>query len=287
MRLKTDETLLQRRIYKIPQGDAMLALHAWLPASVKAAVFLFHGLQSHASWSWEIGEALAQRGVALFVLDRRGSGTSTGPHGAITDADTCLSDYITALDVSQSAIGNEVPFTLFGHCLGGSFLAALLASHPVPENVSNIIMCTTWLAKLTDTLTEVERGAVAIDQDDIVRDVGLRPSDFTTDVRYLDFIQTDDRAVRAISGRSRANLLAIERKYADARHGLATIPSAFVSGKSDPVIDLSRAIDRYWALFPKNSMVVQFPESKHYLFFTESKNNLARWLSARALGEEV
>ncbi|XQZ99582.1 alpha/beta hydrolase [Komagataeibacter rhaeticus] len=104
----------------------MLALHAWLPASVKAAVFLFHGLQSHASWSWEIGEALAQRGVALFVLDRRGSGTSTGPHGAITDADTCLSDYITALDVSQSAIGNEVPFTLFGHCLGGSFLAHLI-----------------------------------------------------------------------------------------------------------------------------------------------------------------
>ena len=45
------------------------------------SVLLLHGLYSHMGWYTSLGRALAERGAAVFLLDRRGAGISEGLAG--------------------------------------------------------------------------------------------------------------------------------------------------------------------------------------------------------------
>ena len=45
------------------------------------SVLILHGLYSHMGWYTSLGEALAERGATVFLLDRRGAGISEGLAG--------------------------------------------------------------------------------------------------------------------------------------------------------------------------------------------------------------
>src|SRR3979411_2507849 len=58
--------------------DVGLALHIWRTHRARGSLFYIHGIQSHGGWLFETGPQLAQRGIQVFALDRRGSGRSEG-----------------------------------------------------------------------------------------------------------------------------------------------------------------------------------------------------------------
>ncbi|WP_435226861.1 serine aminopeptidase domain-containing protein [Streptomyces sp. Tue6028] len=72
---------------------------------------------------WEVGQRCADNDIAFFFLDRRGSGISGGDRRDVPDVDTIVGDCANAVAHVRRWIGDDAPPSLFGHCLGGSFLS--------------------------------------------------------------------------------------------------------------------------------------------------------------------
>ncbi|MGW2649141.1 alpha/beta hydrolase [Streptomyces sp. NPDC001393] len=275
---------IRREIEGIQVDGAELALHLWRPRGpVKAAVFYFHGLQSHAGWLWEVGPQFADNDIAFYVLDRRGSGISGGDRQTLPDVDTVLRDYMTALEHVRQAIGDEVPLSLFGHCLGGSFMAALMHHPDFTTRYDAAIFCSAWLGKLHATLDDEEQRALAAETSLEPWDAGLRAEDFTDEVRHRHFIDHDDLAVRSLTRRSRAVLLGLEALYMRPERALPPVPAAFVSGVADPIVDLDDARATFLRMTGAHGALIQFATDKHYLFYTDVRARLVDWASTFTL----
>ncbi|MCP3820217.1 lysophospholipase [Streptomyces sp. A3M-1-3] len=276
---------IRREITDVPSDGARLALHVWQPPSgrTKGAVFYFHGLQSHAGWAWEVGARFADNDIAFFVLDRRGSGISPGERQEIPDAETILRDYINAVAQVRESIGEDVPLSLFGHCLGGSFLAALMHHPDFTTRYDAAVFCSAWLGKLHATLDGEQLRALADEQSDELWDAGLKSADFTDDPKYQHFIDHDDLAVRLLTRRSRATLLELERRYLRPERALPRVPFTFVSGMSDPIIDLAAAHSAFQSLVSGRGTIMKLPTDKHYLFYTGVADDLIDWSSVHTL----
>ncbi|MCZ7458934.1 alpha/beta hydrolase [Streptomyces sp. WMMC940] len=274
----------RREIVDLPCGDTRLALHVWRPEQIKGAVFYFHGLQSHAGWLWEVGPRFADNDIALFVLDRRGSGISPGPRHEIPDADTVLGDYADAVAHVRAVIGDSVPLSLFGHCLGGSYMAALMTHEGFTTSYDAAVFCSSWLGRMHATLDEESRAALGADGGDELWDAGLTAADFTGTAKYQHFIDHDDLAVRQLTRRSRAVLLELERRYLAPGRVPHQVPAAtFVSGMTDPIVDLDAAHAVFQRLVSGRGAIMKFPTDRHYLFYTDVSGDLVDWTSTYTL----
>src|SRR3954453_19715471 len=82
-----------------------LPLHyrAWLPESqpASAALLFSHGIASHGAWFAETPAFLAERGMAVYAPDRRGSGLSGGRRGHIDSYEQALSDLDCVVTLTQ------------------------------------------------------------------------------------------------------------------------------------------------------------------------------------------
>src|SRR6185437_718744 len=277
---KNPQLQIYKEVHKIHNEGVELALHSWLPVNADAAIFYFHGLQSHAGWLWEVGAQFASKNIAFFVLDRRGSGISGGTRNEIADAKTTLKDYSTTISYVRNLIGDEIPLSLFGHCLGGSFLAALMHHTLFTTHFDSAVFFSTWLGKLHRTLSINERAKLMNNDNKNMWDAELKATDFTDITQYTNFIEQDDLAIRTISQNSRKVLLDLESIYINGNsYKFETLPLAYISGKFDPIINLEDAHNAFSEYMSGIHTKISFPTNKHYLFFTNTRNNTVNWVS--------
>ncbi|PSJ25523.1 hydrolase [Streptosporangium nondiastaticum] len=283
LELKRPPQNTRKEITYVRRDGADLALHLWRPKNLKGAIFYFHGLQSHAGWLWEVGPQYADNDIAFFVLDRRGSGISDGERHDLPDAETILADYAAALATVRRIIGEDTPLQLFGHCLGGSFLAALMHHPEFDVPYDSAVFCSSWLGKLHATLSEEQRAALAADDGTELWDAGLKSADFTDNVKYQHYIDHDDLAVRALTRRSRATLLELEKLYLQPRRELPDVPVSYVSGLTDPIVDLDDAHKTFIEMTNGRGGIIKLPTHQHYLYYTDVRTSLVTWSSTYAL----
>ena len=265
---------VERSIEYIQRDGLNLALHAWRPEAPRAAIFYFHGLQSHAGWLWEVGCQFARNGVALYVLDRRGCGISGGERNEIPPADICLADYRAAIAHVRAEVGHDIPLGLFGHCLGGSYLAALMADQQFDVPYDAALFCSTWLGKLHHTLSPAELQSIRNEKRGGYWDAGLKAEQFTDIPKYVEFIRNDVLSTRQISHDSRATLVELEMMYVQRRDLHLKAPSMYICGNDDPIVDLDTAKKQYARMFGNAGEILELPTQKHFLLFTTVRGGL-------------
>ncbi|MGB2974575.1 MAG: alpha/beta hydrolase, partial [Phycisphaerae bacterium] len=54
-----------------------LPMCVWRPEKPRAALVYLHGIQSHSGWYEASSRRLASAGVAVYQIERRGSGTDS------------------------------------------------------------------------------------------------------------------------------------------------------------------------------------------------------------------
>lgn len=271
--------LIYKEINKIHIEGIDLALHSWIPAKIDAAIFYFHGLQSHAGWLWEVGTLFADSNIAFFVLDRRGSGISGGVRNEIANLETTIKDYVIAISLVKDLIGNEVPLSLFGHCLGGSFLGGLMNHPSFKISYDSAIFCSAWLGRMHAMLSENERLFLMQNNSKELWNAELESSDFTDISHYRDFIDQDKLAIRAITYASKKVLLGMEELYIhNSPYKFNQLPIAYISGETDAVINLTEAYHSFSKHIFNRHTKVSFVTDKHYLFFTTVKNEMINWI---------
>lgn len=266
-------------VHSLPAGDGVgLALHSWLPADssrISAVLYYIHGIQSHAGWLLETAQTLVRYGIAVYALDRRGSGRSGGTPGDLPSAEIVTEDYLLGLKETQSR-HPELPITVLGQSFGGSILAAL-ASRGL-TNVDQLIYCTPALgqqrARDRDGQLNEVRELVGLDYFCL----GLADEDYTEKSRYLEFMANDHLMLRQITQRSRATMVAIEDSYWGKKATGPLLPVHFVTVDHDPIINLTAAREVIEDLHAEVS-ITNFASATHYLEFSDQRVSYWHWLA--------
>lgn len=111
-------------------------------ADAPATLLIVHGLGAHGGWFIDMGNALASRGVNVWVVDHRGFGRSEGPRGHVTDYRRYLQDIDAVVDAVHAALPGTRLFML-GHSLGAVFATYYAAAHL--EKLSGMVLLNPWI----------------------------------------------------------------------------------------------------------------------------------------------
>lgn len=98
---------------------ARIFVRSWQPASApRAIVVICHGVNSHGGqYAWA-GEQLVGAGFAVFALDLRGRGRSSGERFYVDDIADYVSDVAATIALAKSR-NPDLPLFLLGHSAGG------------------------------------------------------------------------------------------------------------------------------------------------------------------------
>ncbi|UII69054.1 alpha/beta fold hydrolase [Pseudomonas sp. HN11] len=267
---------IAREVHYLAQADRRMALHAWRPQRLQGAILYFHGLQSHAGWLWSVGNAFANLGIAFYALDREGCGISSGQKHGFPDVRTLHEDASAAIEHIRREVPDDVPLCLFGHCLGGSVLAAIASCSHAELPYDNLVICSAWLGKMHDRLSEQERAGIDLDDRQTLWDAGLNPDDFTANPHLAEFIRNDALATTHLHHRERKKLLALEKVYLAPDARPIDAPSLFICANKDPLVDVNATVGHFQRLC-RNGSTLLVNQDKHYLFFTPAMGQVVQF----------
>jgi muconate cycloisomerase len=216
-------------------GEVPVHGYAWRHPSPVASLVVVHGLQSHAQWFAGAADGLVRRGLSVYAVERRGSGSSPGRSGDIDRYQTWLAEVGRVVDLAR-AENPGVPVHLVGHCFGANL--ALGAALQRPGGVGSLIMLAPGL-HITPDYTPVEKLRIAaaglaaphrrfrVPQED-----GL----FTRDPEVLAWIEADALGSKTLTARA---LLQIRRMITSLRAQLGelAVPLLVVEAARDRIAD--------------------------------------------------
>lgn len=123
------------------QGAGGVDIHwqAWLPGDEpRAVVAMAHGASEHSGrYAWT-GQQLANRGYALYALDHRGHGRSSGPRALIDRMDNAVEDLGRLIHLAAGEHPAAGRPYLFGHSMGGCI--ALAYATRQQETIEGLIL---------------------------------------------------------------------------------------------------------------------------------------------------
>lgn len=112
-------TTLAPREETIESTGAQIFVRSWTPTGPpRAIVTICHGVNSHSGYFLWAGEQLAAQGYAVFALDLRGRGRSSGERFYIERFQEYLDDVDATIRLARSRHPG-LPVFLLGHSAGG------------------------------------------------------------------------------------------------------------------------------------------------------------------------
>ncbi|HUX02107.1 MAG TPA: alpha/beta fold hydrolase [Phycisphaerae bacterium] len=107
-----------------------LPMCVWRPEKPRAALVYLHGIQSHSGWYEASSRRLASAGVAVYQIERRGSGTdSAHERGHVDRAEIWLADVALAAERARDET-ETAGVHLLGVSWGGKLAVASAAARP-------------------------------------------------------------------------------------------------------------------------------------------------------------
>lgn len=252
------------------EDGCQLALHIWKAAKEKAVLFYIHGMQSNGGWLFETGPYLSERGVSVYVMDRRGSGKSGGSRGNVPNKETLISDYQAAFDFMKKHTHTE-KITVLGQSLGGSLLLGLLASDSLPD-YEKVIFCAPALGQLHKRLTGQERKERTRQTGEELCNVLLPFEKYSKIPKYLEFMKSDERVITSITKNSQRVFLEMENLYYHYPKKIKK-PSMFIAPKQDKIIILDNSKQMYEKMFT-DGILLELPIESHYMEFSRHRKLL-------------
>ena len=219
----------------VDKSDPAVCGYAWRHPSPAAALVMVHGLQSHAQWFAEAADGLVDRGLSVYALERRGSGSSPGRSGDIDGYGTWFDEVARLVDFIRGEQPG-VPVHLLGHCFGAN--VALGAALDRPGDVASLIMLTPGFNILPD-YTPAEKAQIAaagVAAPQRRFRVPLDDKLFTRDPDVLAWIEADSLGSKTLSARC---LLQTGRMVATLRRRLGelSVPLLVIEAAQDRIAD--------------------------------------------------
>jgi acylglycerol lipase len=100
-------------------GGTEIFFRVWRPdAKPRAAIVICHGVNSHGGQYLWVAEQFVKSDFAVYALDLRGRGKSTGERFYVENVSEYVSDVAGVMNIAKSR-DPDLPFFLLGHSAGG------------------------------------------------------------------------------------------------------------------------------------------------------------------------
>jgi alpha-beta hydrolase superfamily lysophospholipase len=262
-------------------GGIDLYAQAWLPEiAPRAVIVVSHGLAEHGGRYETLAGELVQRGYAVYAVDHRGHGRSSGPRANIDRFAHLVADFcaFTGRCARQHL---DTPVFMLGHSMGGAvaFASALRLQHMLRGLVLSAPALATGqpvprLQELFVRLLSVvapDTGALTLPADAVSRDPSVV-------ARYA-----ADPLVhhKAIPARTLVELLGAMQGFPASAPDLR-LPTLILHGTADKLVPLAATRLVYQA-FGTRDCVVKLYEGLYHEVFNEPERervtaDLFRWL---------
>ena len=262
-------------------GGINLYAQAWLPeAAPRAVIVVSHGLGEHGGRYETLARELVQRDHAVYAVDHRGHGRSSGPRANIERFAHLVADFCA---FTERCAGEHpaTPVFMLGHSMGGAvaFASALHLQHRLQGLVLSAPALATgqavprWQEMFVRLLSLVapDTGALTLPPDAVSRDPSVV-------ARYA-----ADPLVhhKAIPARTLVELLRAMQGFPASAPGLR-LPTLVLHGTADKLVPLAATQPVYRA-FGTRDCVVQLYEGLYHEVFNEPERervtaDLLRWL---------
>lgn len=211
-------------------GDARIFVRSWVPdGEVRAVVVICHGVNSHGGQYLWVAEQFAESGMAVFALDLRGRGKSSGRRFYVDDIGDYVSD-LSAVIRTAKARKPGLPVFLLGHSAGGVVscvyalenqeeLAGLICESfafkvPAPDFALSIIKA---VSRIAPTLPVLK----------------LKNADFSRDAGVVEQLNHDPLIEREIQPASTVAALVRADERLEKEFGRITLPVFILHGTAD------------------------------------------------------
>jgi alpha-beta hydrolase superfamily lysophospholipase len=267
------------------RGGRRLFIQSWLPdGEARAAVVLAHGLAEHSGRYGELVARLTARQLAVYTLDHRGHGRSTGARAYIESFDWLVDDLTQRIRAARAQQPGRRLF-LIGHSLGGA--AALLAALDHPELVDRLVLS----APAVGADPDIPRARLAVAQllsalAPIVGILKLPAAAISRDPFIVRNYENDPLVYRgSIPARTVIELLGAMQRIGQRAAQLRT-PTLVLHGTADALVPLKLAQPVY-ARLRAPDLTVKLYEGLFHEIFNEPERDrvfadLEAWLDAHA-----
>ncbi len=272
--------LIQSPVFQASDGTDLYA-RAWLPKKQpKAVILLLHGFNEYSGAFDEVGQSLAQKGIAVWAYDQRGFGRSAY-RGLWSSAEQMAQD---AAEMARLLIQQypQQSIYLLGTSMGGA--VALLAANKLAEveAISNSFPSNTTQASVAGVILSApavwtsatqpfyQRWALEIAVKFVPgwaptgESLGIRPTD---NVALQRKIWSDPWMIREGSRMDTVAGLVDLMNKAFAAADQLKVPVLLLYGDKDELIP-PEPIDRLWERLPKTQSATQqkrYPQGWHML----------------------
>jgi alpha-beta hydrolase superfamily lysophospholipase len=273
-------------------GGLRLHLQAWLPGrpgsdeteGVEAVIAVVHGYGDHGGrFAW-FGEAMNNRGYAVYAYDLRGHGQSSGTRGQVRRFDEYLDDtHFFLEEVRRRQPGK--PLFLLGHSMGG-LICARIAEERAPA-VTGLVLSAPFLALVADVPPTKAVGARLLAVIWPGKDVGntVQAADLSHDEQVVEAYVTDPLVHHVAPARWAVQTLAAQDAAMAGAERIA-LPLYLLYGKDDPVADSTFAEALFARTASEDKTVRAYEGLLHECFNEVGReqvyDDLAAWIAQRA-----
>jgi acylglycerol lipase len=272
----------QDRLYKTADGTE-LPMRVWQPERPRATVVYLHGIQSHSGWYEASSRHLATAGVAVYQLDRRGSGLDRGhERGHVDRAEVWLADVAAAAELARGETGVSTVH-LLGVSWGGKLALACAVARPDLYK-SLMLAAPGILSRIDISLTEKLRIAwcLATGQGRRRFPIPLAdPAIFTANPERMGFVTADPLSLRDATARF---LYESRRLDGMARRAAQRVrlPVFLALAETDRIIDNAPTMALVEAMPDPHRKIVTYPGAHHTLEFEADPSvyfaDLVNWI---------
>ena len=257
----------QDRTYQAADATA-LPMRVWSPQRPRAALVYLHGIQSHSGWYEASSRHLAEAGVAVYQLERRGSGTDrTHERGHVDRAETWLEDVAVAARLACGETG-LAPVHLMGVSWGGK-LALACAAHRPDLYRSLILAAPGILPRVDPALAVKARVAQSLLTGRPLQRFPIPLQDprlFTENPDRVRYIAGDPLSLREVTARFMYESRRLDALTRDAAR-VVTRPTFLALAEKDRIIDNAATWTLVEAMPCSRRRVIVYPGAGHTLEF--------------------
>ena len=257
--------------------DARLKYRFFGDENAKDAVVYLHGIESHGGWFCDIAAALASRGMALYLLDRRGAGLNQEARGDCRHYQSLVDDVAKFIDLIHE---KHRHIHLVGHSWGGKF--ALYFAVRRQFLIDSLTLIAPGLeAKVNLSAFTKSRIALAL----MTRRNPRYPTPIETEMftripEALEFIRHDSLRLKDATARFYFNSFLMDRYLKENADGLRLPLKVFLAG-DDEVIDNDGVRAMTGRFHSRRMEIEEYSGAAHCLLFErpgELAEDLAAWL---------
>jgi len=261
-----------------------LPMRVWSPQRPRAAVVYLHGIQSHCGWYEASSRFLAEAGVAVYQLERRGSGTDRAhERGHVDRAETWLQDVAAAARLACGETGLATVH-LLGVSWGGK-LALACAAHR-PDLYRSLILAAPGIVPRVDpTLAVKVRVAQSLVAGQPLRRYPIPlqdPSLFTENPDRVSYIASDGLSLHEVTARFMYESRRLDGLVSEAARAV-TRPTFLALAEKDRIIENAATRAVVEAMPCSRRRVIVYPGASHTLEFEPDPGayfrDLAAWIS--------